>query len=128
MLLFAARMKYGKGKLLTQPRFIATFVMSQIYTQMIVFVRVPPLTKNFLCRLFRLCETFSQTFLMPPKGPPFNFFSILQKNGCSKLSKGPPFTFFGTMRLIEDQKKRKKFQKSSDFFSIFSSCGYCRRE
>ena len=55
---------------------------------------------------------------MSPKGPP-SFFSILQKNGCSKTPKGPPITFFGTMRLTGDQKNRKIFQKIY-FFSHLS--------
>ena len=56
---------------------------------------------------------------MSPKGPP-SFFSILQKNGCSKTSKGPPFTFFGTMRLTGDQKTfEKKIQKIDFFFNFF---------
>ena len=42
-----------------------------------------------------------------------------------KLPKGP-FTFFGTMRFTGDHKKFRK--KVPDFFPIFSSCGYCRRE
>ena len=41
---------------------------------------------------------------MSPKGPPFNYFDILQQNGRSKNPKGSPFTFFGTMRLTRRQK------------------------
>ena len=61
---------------------------------------------------------------MSPKGPP-SFFSILQKNICSKTTKGPPFTFFGTMRLTGDQKKcRKKTQKNCEFvFQFFPHAG-----
>ena len=71
---------------------------------------------------------------MSPKGPP-SFFSILQKNVCSKTPKGLPFTFFGTMRLTADQKKfekiwkknreknSKKIQKIRIFFQFFPHAG-----
>ena len=75
------------------------------------------MTKNFLCRFFRLCETFFATFSNVFKGPP-SFFPILQNNGCPKTPKGPPSTFFGTMRLTGDQKNsKKKFQKKIGIFS-----------
>ena len=83
------------------------------------WVRVPPMTKKFFARFLGVVRLFLHFFNVS-KGSLF-FFSILQKNGCSKTPKVPPFTFFGTMRLTEDQKK-------SDFFSFFSSRGYCRRE
>ena len=57
--------------------------------------------------------------LMFPKGPPFNFFDILQQNGRSKNPKGSPFYIFGTMRLTGDFKKVSK--KIGKFFSIFFS-------
>ena len=74
---------------------------------------------------FGFVRLFLAKFLNVSKGSLFFLFSILQKNGCSKkLPKGPLFTFFGTMRLTGDQ---RKIGKISDF-SIFSSCGYCRRD
>ena len=43
---------------------------------------------------FRHCDTvqkcqFLENFLMSPKGPPFNFFHILQQTGVSKRPKRP---------------------------------------
>ena len=38
--------------------------------------RVPPLD------FFRNCATFFENFFMSPKGPPFEFFDILQRNVC----------------------------------------------
>ena len=55
---------------------------------------------------------------MSAKGPPFNFFDILQQNGCSKNSKGlPSFTLFDTMRLTGD------FKKIRFFFQFLSRAG-----
>ena len=63
--------------------------------------------------------------ILSPKGPPFEFFSIFQNNGCSKTPKGPPFTFFVTMRLTEDQKiSKKNFEKKFRiFFQFFPHAG-----
>ena len=60
---------------------------------------------------------FSQFFLMSPKGPPFVFFPILQKNGYSKIPKGTLFTFFGkySRPKIFENKLSKKF----GFFNFF---------
>ena len=41
----------------------------------------------------RLFETF-WIEIFSPKGPPFNFFDVLQHNGCQKIAKGPPFYIF----------------------------------
>ena len=83
----------------------------------------PALDQKFFVLFFRLCETFlSQYFLMSPKGPP-SFFSILQKNGCSKTLKEPSFTFFGTVRLTGDQKEFQKIQKIRIFFQFFPHAG-----
>ena len=82
-------------------------------------VRVPPMTKNFLCRFFGL-RLFFANFLNVSKGSLFHFFPILQNNGCSKTPKGPPFTFFGTMRITGDQKKiREKISKKFKKWEIF---------
>ena len=85
------------------------------------WVRVSPLTKTLSCMLFRLCETFSQIFLMSPKGPPFQFFSILQKNGCSKNFKGPHF------HICDIQDTSKKVLKISknirNFVRVFPHAG-----
>ena len=51
---------------------------------------------------------------MSPKGPPFNFFDILQHNGRSKNPRG---SYFGTMRLTGDLKNFRK--KSVIFFYYF---------
>ena len=41
----------------------------------------------------RLFETF-WIEIFSPKGPPFNFFDVLQHNGCQKIAKGLPFYIF----------------------------------
>ena len=79
----------------------------------------PALDQKFFVQVFRLCETFFRKFFKCLQGVPLHFFSILQKNGCSKTPKGPSFTFFGTMRLTGTQKKIKKFKQKLDLFSIF---------
>ena len=49
----------------------------------------------------RLFETLWIEYFSP-KGPPFNFFDVLQHNGCQKIAMGPPFTFFGTVTLFKN--------------------------
>ena len=45
--------------------------------------------------VFRHCETFFFKIFVSPKGPPFNFFDILQQIGCLKIPKGPsPLSVF----------------------------------
>ena len=56
---------------------------------------------------------------MSPKSPP-SFFSVWQKNGCSKTPIDPPFTFFGTIRLTGGQKNFEKIKKNFSFFVKFS--------
>ena len=58
----------------------------------------------------------------------FHFFPILQPNGCSKTTKAPFYIFRGYATYRRPKKIQKKFQKNSEFFSIFPSRGYCRRE
>ena len=62
----------------------------------------------------RLFETF-WIEIFSPKGPPFNFFDVLQHNGCQKIAKGPPFYIFGTATLFKNLIK-KIFRK---FFHVF---------
>ena len=58
--------------------------------------------------IFRHCDTvqkshfkiFLGNFFQSLKGPPFNFFHILQPAGVSQSPKGPPFTFFDTVTLF----------------------------
>ena len=70
-----------------------------------------PLT-NFLCMLFRLCETSFANFCYVYKGSPSNFY-ILQQNWCLKNPRCSPLLhFFGTIWLVGDFKKtRKKIRK-----------------
>ena len=60
----------------------------------------------------RLFETF-WIEIFSPKGPPFNFFDVLQHNGCQKIAKGPPFYIFGTVTLFKNLIK-------NFFWEIFS--------
>ena len=56
---------------------------------------------------------------MSPKGPPFNFFDILQQNGRSKNPKGSPLLHFSALcDLPETSKKLLKIPKSP-LFSFF---------
>ena len=57
----------------------------------------PPIAPLFSA----LCDFF-ETFWIAPKGPPFNFFDILQHNGCQKTPNGPPFYIFGTVTLFKN--------------------------
>ena len=82
---------------------------------------------GFLCRFFRLCETFFANIFNVSKGSTLHFFSILL-NGCSEAPKGPPFTFFRHYATYRRPKKIRTKISKTDFFSIFSSRGYCRRE
>ena len=57
--------------------------------------------KGSLFQFFGIVRLFSKFFsLFSPKGPPFNFFDILQQIGCLKRPKGPPFQFVGNVRLF----------------------------
>ena len=56
---------------------------------------------------------------MSSKGPP-SFFSILQKNGCSKTSKGPLFNIF---RHYATYRRPKKIKKVRIFFQFFPHAG-----
>ena len=63
---------------------------------------------------------------MSAKGPPFNFFNILQQIGFSKSRKGPPFTILGVVgffkMIIFCRKVRFSHHAISDFFKtgVFS--------
>ena len=75
-----------------------------------------PLPKIFCAYYFGFVRLFCNFFKCLQRIPPFIFFSILPKNGCSKNPRGPPpFTFFGTMRLTGDFKKNRK-TISENFF------------
>ena len=50
---------------------------------------------------------------MSPKGPPFEFFVILQQNACLEIKKGPLFYIF---RHCATFSERKFFLKISSFF------------
>ena len=66
----------------------------------------------FYSALFGFVRLFFRKCFKCLQRVPLHFFSILQKNVCSKTPKGPPFTFFGTMRLTGDQKNFEKNQKN----------------
>ena len=89
----------------------------------------PVLDQDFFVQVFSaLWAFFSQSFSTSPKGPP-SVFSILQKNGCSKTLQDAPFYIFRHYVIYRRPKNIKKyFKKVSGSFSIYSSCGYCRRE
>ena len=53
----------------------------------------------------RLFETFWIEYFSP-KGPLFNFFDVLQHNGCQKIAKGPLLTFFATLTLFKNLIKK----------------------
>ena len=90
------------------------------------WVRVPPLTKIFLCRLFWLCETFFASFLNA-KGSTLHFFLFCKRMDVEKLPKGPLLHFLALCDLPETKTIRKKSFKKWIFFNFFSR-GYCRRE
>ena len=46
---------------------------------------------------------------MSPKGPPFEFFVILQQNACLENKKGPLFYIFGIFRNIQVFSQKKMF-------------------
>ena len=77
--------------------------------------------------VFGLVRLFFANFSNVSKRSPLHF-SYFSKEWMFKNSQMPPFTFVGTMRLTEDQKNSKKFSKKIQFFSNFSSRGFCRRE
>ena len=54
-----------------------------------ITLKIPPLFFGTM----RLFETFWIEYFSP-KGPPFNFFDVLQHNGRQKIAKGPPFYIF----------------------------------
>ena len=58
-------------------------------------VRVHASASNFFVQIFLLnfARLFSEKILMSPRGPPFNFFDVLQQIGCSRRPKGPFYTF-----------------------------------
>ena len=47
----------------------------------------------------RLCF---ENFLIVPKGPPFNFFDILEHNRCLKIPKGPSFQVFRHYETVQN--------------------------
>ena len=60
------------------------------------FQRVPPFTFFGTVTLFKnhILKFFLGNFFQSLKGPPFNFFHILQPAGVSQSPKGPPFYIF----------------------------------
>ena len=50
--------------------------------------------------LDRQAETHLRQIFLSPKGPPFEFYDILQQTGFSKSLKGPPFTILKTLRFL----------------------------
>ena len=60
------------------------------------FQRVPPFTFFGTVTLFKnhILKFFWAIFFQSLKGPPFNFFHILQPAGVSQSPKGPPFYIF----------------------------------
>ena len=82
-------------------------------------VRVSPLTNFFCAGNFGFVRLFSQIFLMSPKGPPFNFFNILQQSGRSKNPKGPPFYIFWHYATHWGLQKNFKKKFGKIFLSFF---------
>ena len=71
----------------------------------------PALDQIFLCRFFRLCETFFRNFLMSPKGPPFIFFLFCKRMDVEKQPKGPFYIFRYNATYQKLQKNSKNFWK-----------------
>ena len=78
--------------------------------------------------VFGLVRLFSLIFQMYSKGPPFIFYPVFPKNGCSKTPKCPLLHLSALCDLPRTKKNSKKISKKIIFFSIFSSRGFCRRE
>ena len=93
-----------------------------------MWVRVQPWLKVFLCRFFRLCDTFFAIFLCLQRVS-FNFFLICKRMDVQKFPMAPFLRFSALCDLPETKKVSKKyFEKKFGFFWIFSSRGYCRWE
>ena len=79
----------------------------------------PALDQKFFVLVFFDFVTFFRKFFKCLQGAPL-FFSILQKNGCSKTSKEPCFTFFGHYATYRRLRKFQKKLKNWIFFHFFS--------
>ena len=80
------------------------------------WVQVPPLTKIFLCRFFRLCETFfPQIFFNVSKGSPLHFFLFCKRMDVQKLQRA----LFYIFRHYATYRRPKKFEKKFGFFFQF---------
>ena len=51
---------------------------------------------------FGTMRLFFENCLIVPKGPPFNFFDILEHNRCLKIPKGPPFKIFRHYETVQN--------------------------
>ena len=74
----------------------------------------PAQDQNFLCRFFRLCETFFRKCL---QRVPLHFFSYVAKEWMFKNSQRPPFYYFrdsATYRRPKNTRKKisKKLRRS----------------
>ena len=81
-----------------------------------IWVRVPPVTKIFLCRFFRLYKTFFRKFFNASRGSPFFFFLFCKRMDAHKLPKGPLLHFSALCDLPETNYSNKKFKKFGTFF------------
>ena len=80
----------------------------------------PAMTKIFLCKFFRLCETF---FANISKGSTLHFFVYFAKEWMLKNFQRAPFYMFRHYATYGRPKNLKKFQKNRIFFSIFPQTG-----
>ena len=83
--------------------------------------KVPTFSALWDSPLFRLCETFFESFLMFPKDSPFIFFDILQQNKCLRILKGPFFHIFRHYETVKNSQFlfSKSFQSLKGSHSIF---------
>ena len=89
------------------------------------WVRVPPMTKEFLCKFFfGLVRLFFANFSNVSKGPP-SFFPYFAKEWMFKNSQSLPlFHIFRRYATYRGPKKlRKKCQKIRFFFQFFPHTG-----
>ena len=85
------------------------------------WVRVPPLTKIFLCKFFSALWDFFRKYLQ--RVHPSFFLSILQKMDVQRLPECPLLHVSALCDLPETKKIRKKFKKFGIIFPIFPQAG-----
>ena len=111
----APEAKSAQGKLYSKGSPLSFFTFSRKHTKPDVPKRSP------LWIFFGTVRLFFENFLMSPKGPPFEFFVILQQNACLEIKKGPLFYIF---RHCATFSERIFFPKISSFFSKKMFCAF----